>query len=128
MPEPYILRYRGLKRTPLQRKPWGADSRAIYQSENDFQSQVEELAGYCGWTTFHVYNPRRSPAGFPDLVLFRERIIFAELKTRRPRDGRAGKLMPAQIEYAQTIQKAGGEYYSWLYPDNWDELVEVLKK
>ena len=112
----------------LKRSPWGEKKRAQYVAEQEFQRMVEELAGYCGWVSFHLNLPMRSPAGFPDLVLFRERIVFAELKTRSPKTGKAGKLMPAQITYAQTIQKAGGEYYSWLYPDQWDEVVEVLKR
>jgi hypothetical protein len=114
--------------TTLRRRPWGEKKRETYIAEKQFQAMVEELAGYCGWTTFHLNLPMRSPAGFPDLVLFRDRIVFVELKVRRPRDGRAGKLMPAQVEYAHLIQKAGGEYHTFLYPDDWDAVVEVLKK
>lgn len=114
--------YNGLTRTP-----WGQKKREQHVAEKDFQAMVEELAGYCGWTCFHLNLPMRSPAGFPDLVMFRERIVFAELKSRSPKTGKAGKLMPAQIEYAHTIQKAGGEYYSWLFPDDWEPLVEALK-
>lgn len=113
---------------PKKRLGIGEARREQYVSEQKFQAMVEELAGYCGWTTFHVNLPMRSPAGFPDLVMFRERIIFAELKSRSPRTGRAGKLRPVQTDYANTIMRAGGEYYSWLYPDQWDEIVEVLKR
>lgn len=114
-------------RTPMKRTPFGEKKRAQYVAESKFQEMVEEVAGYCGWTSFHLNLPMRSPAGFPDLVLFRDRIVFAELKSRSPTTGRAGKLAPAQIAYAQTIMKAGGEYYSWLYPDDWEALVEVLR-
>ena len=110
------------------RQPIGEVRRALYIAEKEFQSMVEDLAGYQGWECFHLNLPMRSPAGFPDLVLFRERIIFAELKTRSPRTGKAGKLRPAQIDYAHTIQRAKGEYYSWLYPDDWDEVVQVLAR
>lgn len=106
----------------------GEAKRALYVSEKQFQQMVEELAFYCGWTTFHLNLPMRSPAGFPDLVCFRERIVFAELKSRSPRTGRAGKLSPGQTEYANTIMKAGGEYYSWLYPDDWEQVLEVFKQ
>ena len=117
-----------MKRTAIARKPWGAEKRATYVAERDFQNMVEELAGYCGWTSFHLNLPMRSPAGFPDLVLFRDRIVFAELKSRSPTTGKAGKLRPAQIDYQHTILHAGGEYYSWLYPDDWETLIEVLKR
>jgi hypothetical protein len=110
----------------LRRSAIGADKRALYVAEAKFQTMVEELAAYLGWTTFHVTLPHRSPAGFPDLVLFRERTVWAELKVRRPRDGRMGKLSPSQIEYAHTIQRAGGEYHSFLFPDDWLEVVHVL--
>lgn len=125
---PVQTKRNGMKASPLQRKPWGAEKRATYIAESAFQQMVEDLAAYCGWTSFHLNLPMRSPAGFPDLVLFRERIVFAELKSRSPTTGKAGKLRPTQIDYAHTIQKAGGNYYSWLYPDDWDEVVEVLKR
>lgn len=112
----------------LRRSHIGKDRRDVYVSEREFQRLVEELAAVLGWTTFHLNLPMRSPAGFPDLVLFRERILFIELKVRRPRDGRAGKLSPAQIEYAHIIQRAGGEYYSFLYPDDYEELKQVLSR
>lgn len=115
--------YNGLKRSPI-----GEKRRSQYIAESKFQAMVEDLAALCGWTSFHLNLPMRSPAGFPDLVLFRDRIVFAELKSRSPSTGRAGKLSPAQIDYAHTIQRAGGEYYSWLFPDDWETLVEVLKK
>lgn len=111
---------------PMRRAPWGEKRKETYISEREFQGMVEDLAATCGWTTFHLNLPMRSPAGFPDLVMFRERIVFAELKSRSPRTGKPGKLSPWQIEYAHTIQKAGGEYYSWLYPDEWEDVKRVL--
>jgi hypothetical protein len=113
-------------RNGLRTSPIGAKRRAEYITEANFQAMVEELAVTCGWTTFHVTQPRRSPAGFPDLVMFRERVVFAELKSRSPQTGKAGRLSPWQIEYAHTIQTAGAEYYAWLFPDDWDEVKRVL--
>lgn len=120
---PYMRRG---KRNGMATSAIGAKRRETYISEAKFQAMVEELAVTCGWTAFHLNLPMRSPAGFPDLVMFRERIVFAELKSRSPRTGRAGKLSPWQIEYAHTIQKAGGEYYSWLYPDDWEDVKVAL--
>lgn len=112
----------------LNRSEWGATKKATYQSEKAFQAQVEELAVTLGWWTFHLNAPMRSPAGFPDLVMFRERVIFAELKVRRPKDGRVGTLSGTQIEMAHRCFKAGAEYYSWLFPDNWEEIKAVLSR
>ena len=112
----------------MRRTEWGAAKRASYLTEKQFQANVEELARDLGWTVFHLNLPMRSPAGFPDLVCFRERILFAELKARSPRTGRMGKLSPQQIEYAHTIQRAGGEYYAWLFPDDsLEDIASVLQ-
>lgn len=115
-------------RAGMRTAPIGAAKRATYVAEKQFQQMVEELAFHCGWTTFHLNLPMRSPAGFPDLVCFRDRIIFAELKSRSPRTGQAGERSPGQIEYGNTIIKAGGEYYSWVYPDDFEEVKRVLAR
>jgi hypothetical protein len=60
-------------------------------------------------------------AGFPDLVLVRGRIIFAELKA-------AGRqLSSPQVAWAEAIHKAGGEFYVWK-PKDWDEIEAVLRR
>jgi hypothetical protein len=51
-------------------------------SEAAFQAAVRRVARGYGWSVMHVHDSRRSPAGFPDLVLVRNNLcIFAELKT-----------------------------------------------
>ena len=111
----------------MRRAAWGAKKRAENQSEKQFQQQVEDLATLLGWWSFHVYNASRSPAGFTDLVLFRERVIFAELKVR-DKKGKANKLKAPQIEMSHRCFKAGAEWYSWLDPDDWPEIKEVLSR
>jgi hypothetical protein len=50
-------------------------------SEAQLQNQVIRLAETFGWSWYHTHDSRRSPAGFPDLVLARDGwLIFAELK------------------------------------------------
>ncbi len=52
------------------------------QTEASFQATILSLAKQFGWRAYHTHNSKRSPAGFPDLVLVRRpRVIFAELKT-----------------------------------------------
>lgn len=59
--------------------------------EAEFQAQVVELAGICGWRTLHVrrsigkgqrWTTTTSIKGWPDLVIMRppDGLIFAELK------------------------------------------------
>ena len=53
-------------------------------SEAFFQSEVIRLAKALGWVYYHTHDSRRSPAGFPDLVLMHRgqgRVIYRELKT-----------------------------------------------
>lgn len=63
-------------------------------TEDQFQQQIIDLAKLHGYTLiYHVYDSRRSQAGFPDLVLVNERrgvALFRELKTS------TGRLTEAQ--------------------------------
>ncbi len=110
----------------LRRTAWGADKRALVQNEKAFQEQVIELARYLGWWPWHPLVAKFSPKGYPDLTLFRERVLFVELKARDAK-GRMGKLMPEQIEMAHRCFRAGAEYYHWT-PEDWEEIKEVLSR
>lgn len=61
-------------------------------------------------------------AGFPDLVLVRERVIFAELKSD------TGRLEAAQMDWMFALGQADAERYIW-YPDAWrsGEIESVLR-
>ena len=65
---------------------------------------VRELATLLRWRCYAVHDTRRSPPGWPDLVLCRPpEIIFAELKTDR------GGVPPAQREWLNDLAaKQGG--------------------
>ncbi|MCJ7828135.1 MAG: VRR-NUC domain-containing protein [Dehalococcoidia bacterium] len=99
--------------------------------EEDFLKQVIELAHLCGWLIFHARPAMtskgwRTPvqadgAGFPDLVLVRERVIFAELKSEK------GKLSDTQKVWRDAILAADGEYYTWK-PSEWDDVVDKVSK
>ena len=74
-------------------------------TEKELQAAVIELCKLFGWAYYHTYNSRRSVAGFPDLVLVRDRIIFVELKSEK------GRLSEAQAVWADDIFTAGGEWH-----------------
>jgi hypothetical protein len=91
-------------------------------TERELQSAVIQLARLFGWRVAH-FRPAitskgwRTPveadgAGFPDLVLARDRILYAELKSDR------GRLTEAQLEWQAAIEHAGGEHHVWT-PEHW---------
>lgn len=100
-------------------------------SENEWQRQVIDLAHLFGWKVAHFRPAQttkgwRTPvaadgAGWPDLVLVRERIIACELKRE------TGKLAPAQQEWLDALTAAGAETHVWR-PSDLDAVAEVLRR
>ena len=98
--------------------------------ESTFQKQVIAFAAIHGWRTAH-FRPgltksgrwttavQGDGAGFPDLVLVRERVVWAELKSDK------GTMSDEQKAWVAALVKAGCEVYVWR-PGDWDEVVEVL--
>jgi hypothetical protein len=90
-------------------------------TEARWQAQVLTLARMFGWRTYHVFDSRRSVAGFPDLVLVRRpRVIFAELKAPR------GRLTVDQKGWLAELRECTVETYVWR-PDDLDRVMEVLR-
>jgi hypothetical protein len=89
-------------------------------TEKDFSAKFWKLAESLGWDGYHTHDSRKSAAGYPDWTLWRERIVFAELKTE------AGKTTAAQDTVIEGLRAAGGEVYVWR-PSDWNQICEVLK-
>lgn len=102
--------------------------------EKELQANVIDTAHLFGWTVAHFRSMRdfhgvwRTPvaadgAGFPDLVLTRERVIFAELKAGY------NKLSLEQAEWGSRLLLAGAEWYEWRARD-WQNgtIEEILRK
>ncbi len=90
-------------------------------SERDFQAEVVKRAKALGWMTYHTFDSRRSDPGFPDLVLVRDRVVFAELKRM------TGKLSVVQMCWIESLRAANAECYCWT-PDQWPAIEAVLMK
>lgn len=90
-------------------------------SEREFTQIVVDLARREGWWRYHTYRSERSQPGFPDEVLVRERIVFAELKTEK------GRLAPAQEECVDRLRAAGAEVHVWR-PSDLVEIAAVLRR
>lgn len=100
--------------------------------ENQFQQAVIECAHLLGWQVAH-FRPARTKhgwrtavgadgKGFPDLVMVRrERIVFAELKTKR------GVLSDDQRRWQELLERAAPvEMFVWR-PADWDQIQTVLR-
>lgn len=88
--------------------------------EAEWQGQVEQAATLYGWIHYHTHDSRRSNRGFPDLVLVkRQRVIYAELKTR------TGRLQPDQKVWLRALTVAGQEVGLWR-PGDMAQVIRVL--
>ena len=91
-------------------------------SEATFQAQVIKLAEALMWVCYHTHDSRRSAAGFPDLVLVRSKVIYAELKVEsRSR----GKVTIEQQAWIDALRNAGQYVYVWR-PSDMPEIQRIL--
>ena len=89
-------------------------------TEAELQNAVIDLCKLLNWSYYHTYNSRRSVPGFPDMCLVKDRIIFVELKSEK------GRLSPAQRQWRDDIQGAGGEWYL-IRPTGLADFAKVLQ-
>lgn len=89
--------------------------------EKQIQSAILDIARVLGWRVYHTFDSRKSQAGFPDLVLVRDRVIYAEVK-------RAGqKPRQSQVDWLNALSRAGAEVYVWT-EDDYDEVASILSQ
>lgn len=81
-------------------------------TEAQLQAAIVDAARLQGWLVYHTYDSRRSAAGYPDLTLVRERVVFAEIKADK------GRLSHAQQEWVIHLVNAGAEVHVW-NPSSW---------
>ena len=90
-------------------------------TEKELQSDILKLAERNGWKAFHVYDSRKSSAGWPDLVLVRGVVLlFLELKTE------SGKVADAQQEWIDALQKVRIVSADIARPHNFDDVRRAL--
>lgn len=91
-------------------------------AEAAWQEQVIQLAAYNGWVHYHTHDSRRSPQGWPDLVLCRPpELIFVELKTR------TGRLTNAQAQWIAWLTSCGMETFVWR-PADFESVAMRLQR
>ena len=97
----------------------GMAAAAPKMSEAEWQDVVEQFARLHGWWVWHDNDPRRNREGFPDLVLIRERVVWAELKSD------TGKLRPGQQAMIARLSAAAAEVHVWR-PGDWSTVQTLL--
>jgi len=110
------------------RTPSAAFSETVLEAA--FEDTFVDTFHLLGWIGAHFRPAKTSQGwrtavsgdgkGFPDWMLARERIVYAELKKV------GGVLSLDQRTWRDRIVAAGGEWYCWTIED-WDEIVAVLR-
>lgn len=77
------------------------------------------VATLLGWVSYHVLHSQGSSPGYPDRTCWRERVIWAELKSE------TNTPSVRQIAVMTGLAKAGGEVYL-VKPQDADEFAKVL--
>lgn len=82
-----------------------------------FQAAIVLLAKRHGWKAHYTVNSRKSPAGWPDLVLARlPSLLIAELKVG------TDTLSPDQADWLRLLREVPGvEAFHWR-PDDWPQI------
>lgn len=89
--------------------------------EASWQRTVVEAARWLGWDVYHFPNMVGNPAGFPDLLLFKDgRTLVMELKSEK------GTLGPRQVECIERLGQAGIVVHV-LRPSMWDMVESLLR-
>ncbi len=100
-------------------------------TEDEGCSALIAYAQLKGWTVAHFRVAMtgrgwRTPvsangAGFPDLVLVRERVVYIEAKVKKRMPS------PEQWCWLYRLQEAGAEVYLIWVDEEWDFIEEVLR-
>lgn len=102
--------------------------RAQQRVEEGFYPAWEQLLGLHRLDYWHCNQTQRSQPGWPDYAVFGEGwLAFVELKARRV-DGSRGKVSVAQERYKKAIEVAGGEWRTFLLPDQWPDVDAWLNE
>lgn len=89
-------------------------------SHKVFQRAITDFAERHGWDWHHQTISNKSKEGWPDVVLFRERIVAIEVKVL------PDKPSAAQLRWLEIFRAAGATAFV-AYPSDWSKVTEALK-
>lgn len=98
------------------------DQMILKWSEEQLQNHVILTAQALGWIHYHTHDSRRSPAGFPDLVLVhpeKKICLVRELKSEK------GRFRPKQQDWLVGLVSAGIEADVWRPSDVVSQRVQL---
>lgn len=94
-------------------------------SEAAFMQAIVRLARAHGYLAYHTYSSKRSPEGFPDLVLAHpgagRPLIMSELKTN------TGQLTKAQEAWLEALAGSTGVVSCVWRPTDLEAIVKLLR-
>ena len=91
-------------------------------SEADLQSAIVQAADLFGWRWYHTHDSRRSPSGWPDLVLVRDgQMIAFELKSDR------GRVSAEQRIWIEELSKVPGITAVVIRPRDIDTALALMR-
>lgn len=97
-------------------------STALTLTEAQWQELVVEFAKLHGWWPFHVFDSRRSAAGWPDLVLLRPpELVIVELKAEK------GRVSPDQARVLDGLRACGIEAAVWRPSDEKEAFARLRR-
>lgn len=91
----------------------------VERTEKMLSAEIAKLAKDLGWHRYHTFRSDRSAPGFPDETLWRDRVLFLEVK------GQSGRLSDHQKRVIRQLVKADAEVYV-IRPDDLQDLANVL--
>ena len=125
----HTLERRGLcRRLTRGRRTLSASAKARYLrrplvSEKAFQAAVLRVARENQWLAYHTFDSRRSPSGFPDVVLARagSPLYAVELKINM------GQVTPAQQAWLTALAGCTGVVSECWRPKDIQEIADRLR-
>jgi len=94
-------------------------------AERDFLEHVRRLAIEGGWLFYHTHDSRHSSAGFFDVVMVKDAVIFAELKRTGGKESEAQKLWILKTRLATAGTQNRVEVHLWR-PADFEEIARRL--
>lgn len=110
-----------------QRRPIGEGAKKREQAEAKQAREFEKLLMWHRCDFWHCTVAQASQPGYPDYTIFGDGWhAWVELKARAEGSRRAGVVSVTQRRYKASIEASGGEWRSFLWPDQMKETNDWL--